>query len=148
MEISLRGVAGKTVSLYIYAPVTQSLHNRRCQRELPRDSRGSDIRAACQSAINLFESFFSRRQSTDAYIVFSIVSSTAACTRAAPSPLNRASIYNFLISCYLAFADSAFAQPCYRADNKFYFNVNGLRALISATHRSGLCSEMKYRTKD
>lgn len=55
------------------------------------------------------------------HILFSIVSPRRQLVVgpvATPTPLNRASIScSFLIGRYLTFADSAFAQPCYRADN-------------------------------
>lgn len=67
---------------------------------------------------------FSPTARTDAYIVFDkeikrlLAQQLVFGFVATPTPLNRVSIScNFLIVRYLAFADSAFVQPCYRADN-------------------------------
>lgn len=71
--------------------------------------------------LNSLNFFFFLADKAQMHTLFSIVSSRRQLVPgpvATPTPLNRASIScNFLIGRYLAFADSAFAQPCYRADS-------------------------------
>lgn len=88
-------------------------------------------------------------------ILFSIVSPQRQLVLdpvATPTPLNRVSIpcNLFLIDCYLAFADSAFAQPCYRIDNNSILMSTGTCTdLCHASKRSSyiVCSKMKYYQK-
>ena len=87
------------------------------------------------------------------HILFSIVSPRRQLVLdpvATPTPLNRASISCnlFLIGCYLAFADSAFTQSCYRIDNNSILTSTGTRTdLCHASKRSSCMQRNKILQK-